>query len=254
MQEPSSAVTLCVTLHNYITTYVCIVFCQAFQLSVLLPCRPLTSTFIVFRPINPTERPFSYNDSPRLRDFILATNLRLTFVDIYNGSDVTLRHLYYGVLSVTAVSRCACNGHAARCDITMTSYTCQCVHNTMGTRCDQCLPLYNSKPWREGITTNDFACRQCQCNNHASSCHYNASLDEFPNDHESGDGGVCNDCQHNTAGRFCETCAELYYRPPGTALDAADVCQPCGCHLPGVTDNGDCAKVGDNTPFVKYVS
>lgn len=210
----------------------------------LLPYRPLNNANIAFRPINPSERPFTYNDSPRLREFILATNLRLTFVDIFNSSDVTLRHLYYGVLSVTAVSRCACNGHAARCDITMTSYACQCVHNTMGTRCDQCRPLYNSKPWRAGITTDDFTCRMCECNGHASSCHYNASLDAFPNDHLSGDGGVCDDCQDNTAGQFCETCVELYFRPPGTSLDAVDVCQLCDCHVPGVTDNGDCAKVG----------
>ena len=203
----------------------------------------------MFRPINPGARPFTYNDSPRLRDFILATNLRLQFVDIYNSSDVTLRHLYYGVLSITAVSRCACNGHAARCDITMATYTCQCIHNTMGLRCDQCLPLYNSKPWRAGITIDDFACRKCECNSHASSCHYNATLDEFPNDHQSGDGGVCDNCQDNTAGRFCETCAELYYRPPGSSLDAVDVCQPCGCHLPGVTDSGDCAKVCESVSF-----
>ena len=38
----------------------------------------------------------------------------------------------------------------------------------------------------------------CDCNGHADSCHYNASLDSFPDSYDQGGGGVCDNCQSNT--------------------------------------------------------
>lgn len=43
-------------------------------------------------------------------------------------------------------------------------------------------------------------CRPCQCYGHASSCHYDAQVDDRPGEHYRGGGGVCDDCLHNTAG------------------------------------------------------
>ena len=93
--------------------------------------------------------------------------------------------------------RCACNGHAGRCGTDINS-VCVCLHNTEGDNCERCLPFYNDKPWRYGATNNAFPCKPCNCNNHATRCHYNASVDPFPNSYEVGGGGVCDDCQDNT--------------------------------------------------------
>ena len=77
---------------------------------------------------------------------------------------------------------------------------CECTHNTTGDTCDRCLPLYNDKPWRYGETNNAYPCKMCDCNGHAESCHYNASVDPFPNSYDQGGGGVCDNCQSNTGG------------------------------------------------------
>ena len=205
-----------------------------------LPTAFATSTF---RPIDPNVRPATYDTSEELREFILATHLRLKFLDYFNNSNTFLEHLYYGIFEVSTSSRCACNGHAARCNFSTSSYTCNCTHNTMGIRCQQCLPMYNNKPWRPGIITEEYNCVICNCNNHAVSCHYNSTLDLFPESHTLGGGGVCDNCQHNTTGRYCETCEPLYYRPSDRLPSDQEACVPCGCDERGVVDNGDCTKV-----------
>ena len=98
--------------------------------------------------------------------------------------------------------RCACNGHSSRCGTSIDS-VCQCVHNTEGDNCERCAPLYNDKPWRYGTTSNGFPCKLCDCNSHATSCHYNASTDPFPDSYDIGGGGVCENCQDNTGIKTC---------------------------------------------------
>ena len=89
-----------------------------------------------------------------------------------------------------------------------------------------------------------FSCRPCECYNHATSCTYYPDLDPFPNDHYSGGGGVCDSCQHNTEGRFCEVCITNYYRPVGKSMYDIDVCTECDCLPAGVQDmQTDCEKV-----------
>ena len=100
-------------------------------------------------------------------------------------------------ISPTHTPRCACNGHAARCGADIDS-VCQCVHNTMGPQCERCLPFFNDKPWSRGLTSNAFPCKECDCNGHASSCHYDPTVDPFPDSRDLEGGGVCDDCQDNT--------------------------------------------------------
>lgn len=38
-------------------------------------------------------------------------------------------------------------------------------------------------------------------------------------------GGVCIDCQHNTAGVNCELCEDGYYRLGNQALESPSVCE-----------------------------
>ena len=55
---------------------------------------------------------------------------------------------------------------------------------------------------------------------------------------------MCIDCQHNTTGRYCEMCKEMFYRESGKSLKARDACTPCGCEGPGVQPGKlDCVKV-----------
>lgn len=67
-------------------------------------------------------------------------------------------------------------------------------------QCGRCSPLYNDKPFRSGNKVHAFNCKPCQCHGHASSCHYDASMDPFPLEYNRGGGGVCDDCQHHTTG------------------------------------------------------
>jgi hypothetical protein len=55
---------------------------------------------------------------------------------------------------------------------------------------------------------------------------------------------VCINCQHLTAGQYCESCEEGYYRETGKNFTDADVCTPCRCSGPGVKPGKlDCVKV-----------
>ena len=106
------------------------------------------------------------------------------------------------------------------------------------------MPLYRDKPFRRGMVLNAYPCKKCECNNHAISCTYNSSLDADPNNRLALGGGVCDNCQHNTTGRFCQTCRQYYYRPSGKAVNAIDACSPCNCVGHGVTmQNADCQRV-----------
>ncbi|NXR11901.1 LAMA3 protein, partial [Semnornis frantzii] len=87
----------------------------------------------------------------------------------------------------------------------------------------------------------------CNCHGHATDCHYDAAVDlrgESLNIHGHHEGGgVCIDCQHNTAGINCERCAEGYYRPYGVPATAADGCRPCSCdweHAEGCEGGSGC--------------
>ena len=106
------------------------------------------------------------------------------------------------------------------------------------------MPLYRDKPFKRGMVLDAYPCKKCQCNNHATSCTYNSSLDTAPNDRTALGGGVCDNCQHNTIGRFCQTCRPYYYRPSGKALNAIDVCSACNCIGNGIAvQNADCQRV-----------
>lgn len=48
-------------------------------------------------------------------------------------------------------------------------------------------------------------CRSCQCHGHALSCHYDVAVDDQPDEHYRGGGGVCDSCMHNTMGEVLTT-------------------------------------------------
>ena len=149
---------------------------------------------------------------------------------------------------------CLCYGHASQCIPVegvqydkekngMVEGQCQCKHNTMGTNCEECLPLFNDRyvlnninlklklftykfliirPWKPARKGNTHECKMCNCHSHASTCTFNSTLYE-----ESGEvsGGVCNDCQHNTRGINCEKCKENFWRDPERGIDDLYTCK-----------------------------
>ncbi|XP_055581897.1 usherin [Falco cherrug] len=230
------------------------------QLHSFTPYSRGNLTFSVLTP-EPNHRP-GYNDfynTPSLQEFVKATQVRIHLRGQYhtNESWVNFRHRYYGVNEVTVSGRCNCHGHADNCDTAMEPYRCLCVTEsyTEGNNCDRCLPLYNDKPFRPGDQVHAYNCKPCQCYSHAVSCHYDLAMDPFPQEHYRGSGGVCDNCQHNTAGRNCELCKDFHYRQAGADLSAIDVCKPCDCYATG-TENKSllCDNIGGQCNCKRHVS
>lgn len=68
---------------------------------------------------------------------------------------------------------------------------------------------------------------ECNCNGHASRCHFDAAVWE-----RSGrvSGGVCDDCRDNTMGLNCEQCVPFYYKDPQRDSSDPYACQrECLC-------------------------
>ncbi|XP_053315134.1 usherin [Spea bombifrons] len=220
-------------------------------------------TFSILKP-EPANRP-GYNDFYRtdsLQEFVKASSLRIHMFGQYHrewtGSfNISHRHRYYGINEITVSGRCNCHGHARSCDTSVSPYRCLCEVQsyTAGNNCDHCLPLFNNKSFRQGDQVNAYNCSPCQCHNHSSSCHYNVTLDRYPDDHDRGGGGVCDHCLHNTTGRHCEWCKNFFFRQVDANLSAADVCKPCDCNMPGtVNGNLQCEKIGGQCYCKTHVS
>lgn len=193
---------------------------------------PLRDQLVEFRVLDVGNRPGveDYLLSSELQDFAQASHVRLELLS-WNTQD--LAEQYFAISEVIVYGQaCVCNGHAAMCSDAM----CVCAHNTTGNQCEQCLPLFNNKPWVPGTITSANPCEMCQCNGHAVSCVFNAT----------GQTGICVDCADNTLGAQCESCQDFFYRPSGISQGSPNACQPCSCLAAGVTDSGDCQR-GDNT-------
>uniref|UniRef100_A0A8C0V279 Usherin n=1 Tax=Cyanistes caeruleus TaxID=156563 RepID=A0A8C0V279_CYACU len=217
-------------------------------------------TFSILTP-EPNHRP-GYNDfynTPSLQEFVKATQVRIHLRGQYHTNEpwVNFRHRYYGVNEVTVSGRCNCHGHADDCDTAIKPYRCLCVKEsyTEGNNCDRCLPLYNDKPFRPGDQVHAYNCKPCQCYGHAESCHYDLAMDPFPLEHHRGGGGVCDNCQHNTAGMNCELCKDFHYRQAGADLSAIDVCKPCDCNATGTKNKSLlCDNIGGQCNCKRHVS
>ncbi|XP_026107420.1 usherin-like [Carassius auratus] len=230
------------------------------QLPSNIPISRGNITFSILTP-EPNLRP-GYNDfynSVTLQEFVRATHVRIHLHGQYHTQDpaVPFRHRYYAVDEITISGRCECHGHADSCDTSVSPYRCACLpeSHTHGANCESCSPLFNDKPFRAGDQVQAYNCRPCQCYGHASSCHYNSSLDPHPEDHFRGGGGVCDNCTHHTTGRNCERCRSLFYREVGALLWAKDVCKPCECHSAGTVNGSlECEPIGGQCKCKRHVS
>ncbi|XP_035811801.2 laminin subunit alpha-3 isoform X2 [Amphiprion ocellaris] len=209
---------------------------------------PLENGEIVVSLVNgrPGSRNFTY--SPVLQDFTKATNIRLHFlrtntllghlISKAQRDPTVTRRYYYSIKDISIGGRCVCHGHAQVCgggrnQDNPSRFQCECQHNTCGESCDRCCPGFNQKPWRAATVDSPNECQPCQCFSHAFDCYYDpevekmgASLDTFG---RYDGGGVCINCQHNTAGVNCEKCLEGFYRPFGVPPESPTGCTPCSC-------------------------
>ncbi|XP_075877558.1 laminin subunit alpha-3-like isoform X2 [Nelusetta ayraudi] len=209
---------------------------------------PLENGEIVVSLVNgrPGSKNFTY--SPVLQDFTKATNIRLRFlrtttllahlISKAQRDPTVTRRYYYSIKDISIGGRCVCHGHAQVCgggqrQNLPSRHQCECQHNTCGELCDRCCPGFNQKPWRAATVDSPNECQPCQCFSHAADCNYDpeverkgASLDTFG---RYDGGGVCINCQHNTAGVNCELCLEGFYRPYGVPPESPAGCIPCRC-------------------------
>nr|XP_061796460.1 usherin-like [Nerophis lumbriciformis] len=199
----------------------------------------------------PNMRP-GYNDfynTPILQKMVQATQVRIHLGGQYHTrtAGVDHRHRHYTIKEITISGRCECNGHADHCDTSLSPYRCLCLpeSHTEGNNCQRCAPLYNDKPFRPGDQLQPMNCRPCQCHGHARSCHYDARVDEQPTKQYLGGGGICDNCTHNTMGRYCEICINGFYRLEQSDPSSVHVCKPCKCHIAGtVNGSTECFQVG----------
>ncbi|KAL9868319.1 laminin subunit alpha-3 isoform 2-T2 [Geothlypis trichas] len=226
---------------------------------------PLENGEIVVSLVNgrPGAKNFTY--SPGLQEFTKATNIRLRFlrtntllghlISKAQRDPTVTRRYYYSIKDISIGGRCVCHGHAEVCNPKSAEnqyqFQCECQHNTCGETCDHCCPGYNQKQWQPATAGSTNICEPCNCHGHATDCYYDADVDRRRaslniHGHYEG-GGVCINCQHNTAGINCEKCAKGYYRPYGVPVWAPDGCIPCSCNL----EHADGCEEGSGRCFCK---
>jgi laminin, beta 1 len=189
-----------------------------------------------------------------VQNMLKITNLRVNLTKFHTfDGDEDQQQYYYAISKMVVRGSCLCHGHASRClplegdEIfnDMIHARCDCTHNTKGLNCEFCDDLHNDSPWRPALGKNSNACQKCNCNDHATSCHFDV---EFYNISGQTSGGVCDDCQHNTRGQHCEQCMLKYYRDPNEDIESPRACKPCDCDSPGSHYEGSCSvEVNDES-------
>ncbi|XP_022231765.2 laminin subunit beta-1 [Drosophila obscura] len=214
---------------------------------------------VIFRVLPPNinvSDPYAEHVQNQLK----MTNLRIQLSKLHKLGDNLLdsrleneEKYYYGISNMVVRGSCSCYGHASQClplDMAiqgefgdgMVHGRCECTHNTKGLNCESCEDFFNDLPWKPAFGKQTNACKKCECNEHAVSCHFDEAL-FTASGHVSG--GMCDNCLHNTQGQHCEECMPYFYRDPSQDIRSEHVCQPCDCDPYGSLDDGICDSVND---------
>ncbi|GFS14721.1 laminin subunit gamma-3 [Elysia marginata] len=217
---------------------------QAFCTADYAGISPLTGGTVAFSTLEGRPSMFNFNHSPKLQEWVTATDLRVvltrmnTFGDEVFGDPQVLKSYFYAISDLSVGARCKCNGHASSCvkvrDQDLDDrLRCRCEHNTMGVDCEMCKPFYNDRPWGRATERDANECKACDCNGLSNTCEFDEELYRT-----TGHGGRCTNCRDNTDGIHCEICKENFWR-------SGDKCLDCGCNEIGsvmqqCSDRGEC--------------
>ncbi|CAG5116953.1 unnamed protein product [Candidula unifasciata] len=222
---------------------------------------PSTSGEVIFRVLAPTvqiQDPYS----EAVQDLLKLTNLRINFTELHTLGDTLLDNrpevkekYYYALYDVTVRGSCSCYGHASRClpvpgfggneevAKNMVHGMCECTHNTKGLNCEQCEDFYHDHPWRPARSHKPNVCKKCNCNDHATECHFDAARFQASGGMS---GGVCDNCMHNTRGINCQECNPFFFQDPRKDIRDPEICQPCDCDPLGSRNQGECEQITDD--------
>ncbi|XP_030828530.1 laminin subunit beta-1 [Strongylocentrotus purpuratus] len=215
---------------------------------------PSTGGEVIFRvlpPNIPIEDPYSRE----VQDMIKVTNIRINITELhflgdhlFDDGDEVFNKYYYALYEMVVRGSCHCFNHASRCvpadgmefKQQMVNGQCECIHNTEGKNCERCEPFFNDQPWRPaGLRGENNECKRCNCNDHATSCHFDEAVYRLTN---GASGGVCDNCLHNTVGRNCEQCKPFFFMHPDRDIRDPNICVPCNCDPAGSENGGECAS------------